>query len=50
MAKKNGQRDVEKDSGEGIALMAETLDVLKSFADGFVTTFKHLFRKPIPIL
>jgi NADH-quinone oxidoreductase subunit I len=47
MTKNNGQRDVEKDSGEGIALMAETLDVLKSFADGFVTTFKHLFRKPI---
>jgi NADH-quinone oxidoreductase subunit I len=47
MTKNNGQRDIEKDSDERVALMAETLGVLKSFADGFVTTFKHLFRKPI---
>jgi NADH-quinone oxidoreductase subunit I len=47
MAKDNDQRDIEKDLGERIAPMAEALEVLKSFAEGFATTFKHLFRKPI---
>lgn len=47
MTKNNDQRDIEKDSGEKIAPMAEALEALKAFADGFSTTFKHLFRKPI---
>lgn len=47
MAKNNDQRDIEKDLGERVAPMAEALEVLKAFAEGFATTFKHLFRKPI---
>ncbi len=47
MTKDNDQRDIEKDLGERVAPMAEALEVLKSFAEGFATTFKHLFRKPI---
>lgn len=47
MAKDNDQRDIEKDLGERIAPVAEALEVLKAFAEGFATTFKHLFRKPI---
>jgi NADH-quinone oxidoreductase subunit I len=39
--------DVEKDSDEKFAPMEEVLEVLKAFTDGFATTFKHLFRKPI---
>ena len=39
--------DIEKGSGEKFAPMEEVLEVLKAFADGFATTFKHLFRKPI---
>jgi NADH-quinone oxidoreductase subunit I len=38
---------IEKDTGERVAPIEEVLDVLKAFADGFATTFKHLFRKPI---
>jgi NADH-quinone oxidoreductase subunit I len=41
------QHDSEKDLGEEVAPMAEALEALKAFADGFATTFKHLFRKPI---
>ena len=47
MAENNDQRDIEKDLGERVGPMAEALEVLKAFADGFATTFKHLFRKPI---
>lgn len=47
MAKDNDTHDIETDSGERVAPMAETLEVLKAFADGFATTFRHLFRKPI---
>jgi NADH-quinone oxidoreductase subunit I len=47
MAKDNHKEGNEKNTGEGIAPMAETLEALKAFADGFATTFKHLFRKPI---
>jgi NADH-quinone oxidoreductase subunit I len=41
------QHDSEKDLGEEVAPMAEALEALKAFADGFATTFRHLFRKPI---
>ncbi len=47
MAENNDQRDIKKDLVERIGPMAEVLEVLKAFADGFATTFKHLFRKPI---
>jgi NADH-quinone oxidoreductase subunit I len=47
MAKNNDQSDIEKDLGESVGPMAEALEVLKAFAGGFATTFKHLFRKPI---
>jgi NADH-quinone oxidoreductase subunit I len=47
MTKNNDHYDIEKDLGEGVAPMAEALEVLKSLAEGFATTFKHLFRKPI---
>jgi len=47
MTNDNDQRDIEKDLGESVGSMAEALEVLKAFADGFATTFKHLFRKPI---
>ena len=43
---KNPQ-DIEHKSNEKFAPMEEVLEVLKAFADGFATTFKHLFRKPI---
>jgi NADH-quinone oxidoreductase subunit I len=43
----NDHHDSDKDSGEKVAPMAEALEGLKAFADGFATTFKHLFRKPI---
>jgi NADH-quinone oxidoreductase subunit I len=45
MANDNDQVDKDKDSGERTA--SETLDAVKAFAQGFITTFKHLFRKPI---
>jgi len=45
MGNDNDQVNRDKDSGEGVA--SEALDALKAFAEGFVTTFKHLFRKPI---
>jgi NADH-quinone oxidoreductase subunit I len=47
MTEINDQHDSEKDLGEEVAPMAEALEALKAFADGFATTFKHLFRKPI---
>jgi len=47
MTNDNDQRDIEKDLGERVGSMTEALEVLKAFADGFATTFKHLFRKPI---
>jgi NADH-quinone oxidoreductase subunit I len=47
MTNDNDQHDSEKDMGERVAPMAEALEALKAFADGFATTFKHLFRKPI---
>jgi len=47
MTTDNKHYDVEKDSDEKFAPMEEVLEVLKAFADGFATTFKHLFRKPI---
>jgi NADH-quinone oxidoreductase subunit I len=47
MAKNNGQTSIEKDSGEKVGPVAEVVEVLKAFADGFATTFRHLFRKPI---
>jgi len=47
MAKDNHKERNEKNTGERVAPMAEALEVLKAFADGFATTFKHLFRKPI---
>jgi NADH-quinone oxidoreductase subunit I len=43
----NDQRDIDKNLDEGITPMAKALEALKAFADGFATTFKHLFRKPI---
>jgi NADH-quinone oxidoreductase subunit I len=47
MAKDNHKERNEKNTDEGIAPMAEALEALKAFGDGFATTFKHLFRKPI---
>ena len=47
MAKDNHKEKNEKNTGEKVAPMAEALEALKAFADGFATTFKHLFRKPI---
>jgi len=47
MTEINDQHDSEKELGEEVAPMAESLEALKAFADGFATTFKHLFRKPI---
>jgi NADH-quinone oxidoreductase subunit I len=47
MTNDSDQRGIEKDLGERIGPMAEIMEVLKAFADGFATTFKHLFRKPI---
>jgi NADH-quinone oxidoreductase subunit I len=47
MAEIKDQHDSEKDLGEEVAPMAEALEALKAFADGFATTFRHLFRKPI---
>ena len=47
MAENNDQRGIEKNLGERVGPMAEVLEVLKAFADGFATTFRHLFRKPI---
>jgi len=47
MAKDNHKEKNEKNTGERVAPMAEALEALKAFADGFATTFKHLFRKPI---
>jgi len=43
----DNQRGIKNNNGEKVAFMAEALEVLKAFADGFATTFKHLFRKPI---
>jgi NADH-quinone oxidoreductase subunit I len=45
MTNDNDRHDGEKDSGERV--VSEALEALKAFADGFATTFKHLFRKPI---
>jgi NADH-quinone oxidoreductase subunit I len=45
MAKNIDPQNSSIDSGERVA--SEALDALKAFAEGFVTTFKHLFRKPI---
>ena len=47
MTTDNDHYDVKKDSDEKFAPMEEVLEVLKAFTDGFATTFKHLFRKPI---
>lgn len=46
MADNNKSHDIKHNSGKKIAPTAEVLAFLKSFADGFGTTFKHLFRKP----
>ena len=45
MANDKNHHTGNKDSGEMIA--SEALDAVKAFAQGFITTFKHLFRKPI---
>jgi len=47
MAESKNSQDIEHKSGERFAPIEEVLEVLKAFADGFATTFKHLFRKPI---
>jgi NADH-quinone oxidoreductase subunit I len=47
MTEINDQSDSEKNSIEKVGPMAEVVEVLKAFADGFATTFRHLFRKPI---
>ena len=47
MAQNDDVRDIEKDSSEIVSPVAEVFEVLKAFADGFGTTLKHLFRKPI---
>lgn len=36
----------EKNTVEKVTLVTEALEIIKGFADGFATTFKHLFRKP----
>lgn len=47
MAVDNDQHGIKKNTGERVARMSEVLEVIKAFGEGFVTTFKHLFRKPI---
>jgi NADH-quinone oxidoreductase subunit I len=47
MAQDNNLRDIENDSRERISSVAKAFEVLKALADGFVTTLKHLFRKPL---
>ncbi|HSQ86095.1 MAG TPA: hypothetical protein VLM43_15395, partial [Desulfobacterales bacterium] len=47
MAENNDSHDIEHNSDEKFAPMEEVLEILKAFTDGFATTFKHLFRKPI---
>jgi NADH-quinone oxidoreductase subunit I len=39
--------DIENNGNQRFAPMAEALEALKALAEGFATTFKHLFRKPI---
>jgi len=46
MTKDSDRHDIEKDQGEKFAPGMDVLEALKGFADGFATTFKHLFRKP----
>ena len=47
MAESKNSQDIEHKSGERFEPIEEVLEVLKAFADGFATTFKHLFRRPI---
>ncbi|MGA8178965.1 MAG: NADH-quinone oxidoreductase subunit NuoI, partial [Desulfobacterales bacterium] len=44
MVENNDQNDIERDSGKRAA--SDVWEGLKALADGFATTFKHLFRKP----
>jgi len=46
MVKENNQEMNEKNTVEKVTLVTEALEIIKGFADGFATTFKHLFRKP----
>jgi len=46
MVKDNNQEMNEKNTVEKVTLVTEALEIIKGFADGFATTFKHLFRKP----